>query len=270
LARIVVIRHANEPGDFSRYMLSRLCALWEEDGHEIHVLCGCDDLPDADLAILHVDLSVVPDEYAAAVRRYPRVVNGGAIDLRKRAISRNLLAEGDDWPGKVIIKPDLNFAGIPELRANLRHAPAAYVPKNQGIYWIARSLADVPDAVWDNERLVVERYLPEEDGNYHYLRVYNFFGDAGRSRICRSHSPIVKGPHIIDTIPGPEIPEEIMAERKRLGMDYGKFDYVLHEGKPVLLDANRTPSFRARGPMVELFNTLRPGLASVLAREPAI
>jgi hypothetical protein len=28
--------------------------------------------------------------------------------------------------------------------------------------------------------------------------------------------------------------------RKRLNFDYGKFDYVVHDGQPVLLDANKT------------------------------
>jgi hypothetical protein len=38
----------------------------------------------------------------------------------------------------------------------------------------------------------------------------------------------------------PEIPELA----KRMGFDFGKFDYVMHEGKPVLLDANKTPGAR--------------------------
>jgi hypothetical protein len=29
---------------------------------------------------------------------------------------------------------------------------------------------------------------------------------------------------------------------KAMKFDYGKFDYVLHEGKPLLLDANKTTS----------------------------
>jgi len=29
--------------------------------------------------------------------------------------------------------------------------------------------------------------------------------------------------------------------RRKLGFDYGKFDYVVHEGRAHLLDANRTP-----------------------------
>ena len=37
------------------------------------------------------------------------------------------------------------------------------------------------------------------------------------------------------------MPVEIAEERRRLGFDYGKFDFVVHGGRPILLDANRTP-----------------------------
>ena len=30
--------------------------------------------------------------------------------------------------------------------------------------------------------------------------------------------------------------------RRRLGLDYGKIDYVIHQGQVVILDANRTPA----------------------------
>jgi hypothetical protein len=41
------------------------------------------------------------------------------------------------------------------------------------------------------------------------------------------------------------VPNELRIERKRLGFDYGKFDFVVHEGRVVLLDANRTPTAAA-------------------------
>lgn len=37
------------------------------------------------------------------------------------------------------------------------------------------------------------------------------------------------------------MPPELRAERERLDFDFGKFDFVVHEGEPLLLDANRTP-----------------------------
>ena len=34
---------------------------------------------------------------------------------------------------------------------------------------------------------------------------------------------------------------EVLEIRRTLGFDYGKFDYVLHDGRVVLLDINKTP-----------------------------
>ncbi len=38
------------------------------------------------------------------------------------------------------------------------------------------------------------------------------------------------------------VPDDLRLRRAELGFDFGKFDFVIHEGRAVLLDANRTPS----------------------------
>ena len=42
------------------------------------------------------------------------------------------------------------------------------------------------------------------------------------------------------------IPDEIRAARKRFGFEYGKFDFVLHRGVPVLLDVIARRRYRRR------------------------
>jgi len=37
-----------------------------------------------------------------------------------------------------------------------------------------------------------------------------------------------------------EVHPEIEKMRRELGFDYGKFDYVIHDGQPLLLDINKT------------------------------
>jgi hypothetical protein len=37
------------------------------------------------------------------------------------------------------------------------------------------------------------------------------------------------------------VPDDLRETRRRLGFDYGKWDFVLHEGRAVLIDANKTP-----------------------------
>ena len=46
----------------------------------------------------------------------PLVINGGAVDIRKRLVSTHPLCQGDDWPGQVFVKTDLNRGGEPEMR----------------------------------------------------------------------------------------------------------------------------------------------------------
>jgi hypothetical protein len=62
------------------------------------------------------------------------------------------------------------------------------------------------------------------------------------------------------------VPDEIRAERERLGFDFGKFDFVIHDGRPILLDANKTPSTPADSPAVApLYAYLAEGIDGFLA-----
>jgi hypothetical protein len=187
---------------------------------------------------------VVPVEYQAAAARYRRVVNGRAVDIRKRLVSHNLIDRDDPWPGMVVVKADLNFGGVPEWRVEHPGEPVEAAPKHLLRYEIWRSVAEVPDDVWADPRLVVERFLPERSERGFHLRTWVFLGDRGRCKRARSAEPLIKSWKIIDVDPDYlTIPDEIQAERERLGIDFGKFDYVLHEGRPVLFDANKTPGF---------------------------
>ena len=49
--------------------------------------------------------------------------------------------------------------------------------------------------------------------------------------------------HVLQGVRFSVHPGEIVALRQRLGFDFGKFDYVLHQGRSYLLDVNRTPAF---------------------------
>ena len=65
-------------------------------------------------------------------------------------------------------------------------------------------------------------------------------------------------------------PHPLLEEwRRRLHLDYGKMDYVMHEGCPVLLDANKTVGAGgfARGPELEARRRHRAaGIESLFAR----
>src|SRR5690606_23600626 len=70
----------------------------------------------ADLIVVHVDLSVVPEPYLEFSQRYPIVVNGSIRDIRKSSISRNLVSQNTEYKGPAIVKSDCNYAGMPERR----------------------------------------------------------------------------------------------------------------------------------------------------------
>lgn len=247
MARIVVVTHAYD--EFGpAYLLRRLIPHWRAAGHEVLHSRGIAGLPDADMAFLHIDLSVLPPEYVAACRQQYRVVaNGDALDIRKARVSRNLIRPGDGWAGPVIVKTDLNSGGVPEFCAARLGATAEELALVQPLvatnapYPILQSVADVPSSVWRrNSGLVVERFLPERDESGFYIRIWTFCGARERCTRYRGDHPIVKAANTgaRESVP---VPETLRREREQLGFDYGKFDFVIHDGQAVLLDANRTP-----------------------------
>jgi hypothetical protein len=256
--RIVVLFHEGDRHlSTSRYIVHHLATYWREDGHDVQFAFGLSATPPADLVLVHVNLSVVPDDYLALAARYPLALNTGIRDIRKSRVSENLVRPGDAWTGPVIVKSNLNYGGRPEidlnrswlerrfarigrlrdsLRRGLGRPPRIDSPNAYEIY---ERLDAVPDYRLGDESLVVERFLPEIEGDLYFTRVYQVLGDRWSCTRMGSRSPIVKANEsvLVETV---EPPPEAKMWRERLGMDYGKLDYVVHDGRPVLLDANKT------------------------------
>jgi hypothetical protein len=276
MARILVLTHRRDIFDQGGYVLSRYIKYWERDGHRVLVAKGPENLPDADMAILHVDLTVIPETYLEALKRYPVVVNGATGDIRKSTYSRLILGPEDDWNGPVIIKTDLNYGGWPEAQAlsvsrqlgvppDLAATPMSFLNPDLE-YPIFQTRQQVPQPTWSIPGLVVERFVPEADPQGYAMRLWVFFGDQESCSRVVSTRPIVKAAGIVERRPV-EVPDEIRAERARLGFDFGKFDFVIHDGKPILLDANRTPA--APPPSLEaqlahLYERMASGLLAIL------
>jgi hypothetical protein len=273
LARILILEHALQRGQRMNYLVHRLARRWLDHGHLVRIHYGTRGVPDADIAIMNVDVTVIPDEYLALVPRFPKVINGAARDISKRRISRLLLNRDSDYAGAVIVKTNANCAGRVDnyLRktAQERGLQCAIPPTPVlNRYPIYSSLAEVPDKVWRNSALVVEQFVPERDEHGFYSRHWLFLGDRERSVRYRAAVPIIKSHDMIDR-EATEVPEEIRLWRSELGLDFGKIDYVLHDGRYELLDANRSPTSPAQsGPDVdERENFLAQGIESFL-REP--
>jgi hypothetical protein len=60
--------------------------------------------------------------------------------------------------------------------------------------------------------------------------------------LTTANHPIVKGNRIIKReILSDSVPDELISFRKNIGINYGRFDYAVHNGNVVLYDVNRTP-----------------------------
>lgn len=86
----------------------------------------------------------------------------------------------------------------------------------------------------------MERYIPERDGAYYCIRICFFLGDVVLNHRVYSKAKVIKGSRVAYSEPV-EVPAGIHAKRSEMGFDYGKFDYVIHEGEVHILDANKTP-----------------------------
>ncbi len=252
---IAILFHASATESrLPHYFITRLAEYWREDGHTVVFLFGVEEYVPADLVIVHVDLSVVPESYLEFARRYPIALNAQVRDIRKSTISSLRVHRGDAYDGAVIVKSNLNYAGAPEraaaeaavrsgswwqrLRKRFHEARALRLgsPLDYRIYASPRR---VPRRYFAQPDLIVERFLPEIEHGMYCVRNFHFLGDHLSCIRRRGKHPIVNGATVLDREPVEPHPE-IVALRRELGFDYGKFDYVVVDGRAVLLDVNKT------------------------------
>ncbi|MEM9303282.1 MAG: hypothetical protein AAGE01_14300, partial [Pseudomonadota bacterium] len=163
---VVILTRAGESARC--YAVEQYMHRWIAAGHRVLVHAGTAEPPAGDIALMHVDLSVVPSEYAALASAYPKTLNGAALDIRRRRFSELQLRPGDPYHGPVIVKTDANFGGVPEHGTDSR----GRTPVDWGSartldplrYPVFPSLARVPPEVFENEALIVERFLDTRHG----------------------------------------------------------------------------------------------------------
>lgn len=248
------------------YLIARLTKHWQDDGFALST--GPLRRLERGLGLLHVNKTRVPAALVPELEPGARLLNGQVLDISKRRISAQRLEGPGDWDGPVIVKTDDNYYGLPEGRGQrprlLRHLPWRWrreLPLDD--YPVLPSARKVPGWVWQRRDLVVERFLPEREGAHYVLRQWIFFGDRGIVYRMLAESPVVKSQKVVSYEAGFEPPPPEIAEaRERLGFDFGKFDYVLYEGRPVLLDANKTPAMG--GKREDRMRYLADGLRSFL------
>ncbi|WP_292673373.1 hypothetical protein [Mesorhizobium sp.] len=254
VARIVVITHEHDQFLGKRdillrrgspYLLFDVLGELKRRGHSVRIQQGLSKTHSADVAVLHVDATITPADYLDYARSFPFCLNVGTADISKRRISGALVNEGDAWQGPVIVKSNLNNQGIPETFLNRRARRARKPPPFPDMpvlqsYEVYGSISDIPDGVFERDDLVVDKFIPEKEPDGFAARFWVFCGESERCTRYVSPNALVKASETIRREPVP-VPDEMRQLRRELGFDYGKFDFVIHEGRAVLLDANKTP-----------------------------
>ena len=223
------------------YLIGRMVFELIRRGHDVEIVLGLKaNNPAPDLAILHVDLTRVPDEYLAYASGFRNCLNRNVVDISKTRISGALLAGQPDWNGPVIVKSNLNCHAGGENAKNARRKGSAPEARAFPEYAVFNSLHDVPEELSSDASLVIDCFMPEREGDMYAIRHWVFCGDQGHCNRFISPEMIIKGGNVLRKEPC-AVPEKLHAIRKSLGFDYGKFDFVVHGDDVYLLDANKTP-----------------------------
>jgi len=274
MATIVLLEHEMQGRLGIPYMAHALARRWQDRGHAVHFHRGLSTPPAGDVALAHLDVTVVPEAYRELERRYPRVINGRTWDIRKSGYSTVRVLRDDPWPGKVIIKSDANHAGQVDdalRRLALREGIPSDIPERPVLasYYLCDSIAKVPQQAWETPGVLVEKFVPESDEGGNYLRVWTFLGSCERNMRYCSDDLLIRGGNFKSREPA-QVPDEMREWREKLGFEYGKLDYVRHEGEYILLDANRTPGappdLAAHPSIAEAWDRISMGIEEFLPR----
>ena len=88
---LVILTHSTDQFRQRRSLVKLMIPRWHAMGLRVEVTTEQDPFVDADVALLHIAQSVVPDAVRRRVDRYTRVLNGPVVDIRKRTFSRVLV-----------------------------------------------------------------------------------------------------------------------------------------------------------------------------------
>lgn len=230
------------------YLIDAIALRWKKHGHKIILHQDVKNIPDADIVILHIDRTYIKDDYIRCLSRFPVVLNRNVTDISKTMISNNIIKNNDNYSGSVIVKTNANCGGFPDSTKMSRRYSEWVSKWNWGMtivhntenYPVFENKGKVPRAVWKNKNLIVEKFLPERQDGLFYYRYWMFLGEKGWAGRFGAREPVVKFSKMATADEEVSVPEELKIVRKKLGFDYGRFDYVEHHGKTVLFDVNKT------------------------------
>lgn len=276
MQKILILKGRYDPPQ----IIDAIAQRWTDNGFIVLTHYGFKKLPAADMVILHVDQTEVPHSYVDRLMAYPVVLNRRMLNISKARFSRILVTQNDTYIGPVIVKSNANCGGMPEVRFKRRfgkfHFPLRLYanfrvdlattkwlyPLN---YPIFNDRTLVPAGVWENPNLIAERFLPEKENGLYYIRYWMFLGDRGWAARFGSKNPIVKFSRRVTPEEQVAVPDELKALRKKIGIDYGRFDFVVHDGLPIVFDVNKTVGgYKDRASFASEIDMLAKGISSYL------
>ncbi|MGB0498755.1 MAG: hypothetical protein ACPGID_10480 [Rubricella sp.] len=237
----------------SGYKLLRMLAGARRAGIEAEVTDRPERVSGRAPGFLHVDLTLVPAPFLDAAGRLDRCVNGAVASIHRGLYSAARLERDSDWTGPVIVKTVLNHRGLPELNygfgpgvaGRLRRLAARvrspdYKDDLCPRYRILPALSDVPEEVWSDARLMVERFLPGALGGPIVKHRWDFAMEA--SLVTRSiyDDPLCGVDSVREVGDAGPPPDALVALREAMALDFGSIDFFETEDGAIPVDVNKT------------------------------
>ena len=198
------------------------------------------------------------------------MINGDILDVRKSTIQK-LNAElalpsvrvsrDDDFFTRVIVKTEYNYGGVPESHLSPIEVKNLGLLASKGCsiqtfdQYRVCEWGQVDEAVWQDERLVVEKFVENERN-----RICRFYRCGGRAVL----SEVVNCDAIKKMLPGlprenwhlsfgggyPTTHERLVRNAtkmcERMNLEFGALDIAIdQDGCPYIIDVNPTPGWGA-------------------------
>jgi hypothetical protein len=232
------------------YILRRALDDLASAGMRWRVLSRVDREVSASVAIVHVNLTEVPDTLLPSPNSYQLCLNGKAKSIHRHLYSRARIDQESAYAGPVIVKTVLNHRGLPELihrcRSDLqllrrwRFDRARLMREHCPEYVIYLSKELVPKTVWGDERLLVERFLPKSTSLPVIKYRYDFFLDVTLHMRAVYDSLLCDHTKVREVSVVRDIPHAVTEARRSLHLDFGSIDYFVVDDEAVAVDANKT------------------------------
>lgn len=237
----------------SEYCIHRVLRHLRQQGFVCRVLDRFDADDTGRVAMLHADLTQIPDWCRDIHKYYEVCINGRATTISRLLFSRVTLEPDTEYEGPVITKSIYNSRGLPELRyREATHLPSRikgwigrrfrsnYNARQCPPYRVFASPSKVPKRIWEDPTRIVEEFIPGTLQTPITTFRYQFFFDEFCNERMTCDSLIARDETFIENAFLDDVADELLTARREFNVDFGAIDYLMRDGKPVIIDINKT------------------------------